>query len=72
MGSLPTSVGNSQTVFASFASLPLPNTRDVMEELDRALNKLWGAGIVRGAYINGRFLVFGGFLPFYNELDKRR
>ena len=58
--------------FTSFASLPLPNARDVMGELDRALNKLWGDGIFRGAHINGQFLVFGGFPPFYKELDKRR
>lgn len=58
--------------FMSFASIPLPNIKDAIEEVDRAKNKLDMDGIFLGTNINGQSLVHDGFIPFYEELNRRK
>ncbi len=56
--------------FLSFASVPLGNLRDAIDELNRAINELGMDGIVLGTNVNGRSLGEDQFLPFFEEMDK--
>jgi len=58
--------------FLSFASVPLNNIRDAIDELDRAINDLQMDGIVLGTNVNGRSIADDQFLPFFEELDRLR
>lgn len=58
--------------FLGLASVPLNNLDFAFEELDRALNGLGMDGVVLGTNINQRSLAEDQFLPFLEELDRRR
>jgi 6-methylsalicylate decarboxylase len=58
--------------FLSLASIPLNNLKYAIDELDRAITDLHMDGVVLGTHINKRPLADDHFLPFFEELDKRK
>ncbi len=58
--------------FMCFASIPLNNMKYAFDELDRAINRLGMDGVILGTNINQRPLSEDQFLPFLEELDKRK
>lgn len=58
--------------FLSLASIPLTNLDHAMAELDRAMNILGMDGIVLGTNINKVPLSDDRFLPFFEEVDRRK
>ncbi|OPY76298.1 MAG: Amidohydrolase [Syntrophorhabdus sp. PtaU1.Bin153] len=58
--------------FLSVASIPLANLDDAMAELSRAMNELKMDGIMLGTNINQRPLSDDFFLPFLEEVDRRK
>jgi predicted TIM-barrel fold metal-dependent hydrolase len=58
--------------FLCFASIPLNNLKYAFDELDRAINDLEMDGIALGTNINQRSLSEDQFLPFFEEVDKRK
>lgn len=58
--------------FLSLASVPLGNLDHAMTELSRAIDELKMDGVVLGTNINQRPLSDDFFLPFFEELDRRK
>ncbi len=56
--------------FIAFASVPLKNPDDAIEELHRAIKDLGMKGVVLGSNIDGRHLHSREFWPFYEEVSK--
>lgn len=58
--------------FLAIASIPLGSLDDAFRELDRALNTLGMCGVLLGTNVNLTALSDDRFLPFFEELDRRR
>lgn len=58
--------------FMCFASIPLNNLNYAFDELDRTINHLGMDGVVLGTNINQKSLSEDQFLPFFEELDRRK
>ncbi|MEU9128452.1 amidohydrolase family protein [Kitasatospora sp. NPDC048540] len=57
--------------FAAFAALPMPHLDAALEELTRALDGLDMAGVTLTTDVLGRALTDPGFVPLFEELDRR-
>jgi predicted TIM-barrel fold metal-dependent hydrolase len=58
--------------FMAVASIPLGNLDHAVAELDRAMDELNMDGIMLGTNINGRPLSDDFFLPFFEEVNRRK
>lgn len=58
--------------FLGLASVPLDNMKYAIDELDRAVNDLRMDGVLLGTNVNQRSLSEDQFLPFFEELDRKR
>ena len=58
--------------FLGLASVPLDNINSAIDELDRAINELGLEGVFLGTNVNGRPLSDDRYLPFFEELNKRK
>jgi len=58
--------------FLSLASIPLTNLDHAMVELERTIDELKMDGIALGTNVNQRPLSDDLFLPFFEEIDRRK
>jgi len=58
--------------FGCLASIPLVDIKYAIDELNRAIDKLRMDGILLGTNINGRPLESPEFLPFFEEVNRRK
>ena len=58
--------------FLSLASIPLTNLDHAMAELERAIDELKMDGIILGTNVNQRPLSDDLFLPFFEEINRRK
>jgi len=56
--------------FIAFASVPLKDPEDAIQELHRSVNDLGMKGIVLGTNIDGKHLHLKEFWPFYEEVNR--
>jgi len=56
--------------FIGFASVPLDDPEDAIEELHRSAKDLGLKGVVLGSNINGKHLHSKAFWPFYEEVNR--
>jgi len=58
--------------FLGLASIPMNHMKDAVDELERAVNVLRLDGVVLGTNVNQRSLSEDRFLPFFEELDRKK
>lgn len=58
--------------FLGLASVPLNHMRDALDELNRAIDELKMDGVTLGTNINKRSLAEDQFLPFIEEVNRRK
>ena len=58
--------------FGCLASVPLVDIKYAIDELNRAIDKLGMDGILLGTNINGKPLESEEFLPFFEEINKKK
>lgn len=57
--------------FSGFASVPLNNVKDTIDELQRATKAPGMLGVVLGAHARGKALASEEFLPFFEEANRK-